>query len=179
MAKSSATTRLDALLDDGDDSRFREAVQEMILLALQVRDLREALGATAGLTGAQYTLLMALADSGEAITPGRGVAVSDLARRLNLTAPTVTVTINQLVKAGLTARAPNPADKRGTLVALTNAGAETITALRLLLHDINDVTFAGLSRKEFAAFAETLGKLRRGLWDAQTDLERRRRFDAA
>jgi DNA-binding MarR family transcriptional regulator len=179
MSRPPATTRLDALLDDGDDSHFRQTVQNMILLALQVRDLREGLGATAGLTGAQYTLLMALADLGDGDSGNQGAPVSDLARRLNLTAPTVTVTINQLAKADLVVRSPNPDDRRGTLVALTASGGEVVARLRLLLLDINDLTFADFSPKEFNAFAQALKKLRRGLWDAATDLERRRHFDAA
>lgn len=71
-----------------------------------------------GLNGATFDVLATLRRAGppHALTPSR------LIDAMMITSGTATNRIDQLEKAGLVARVPNPQDRRSTLVALTEAG---------------------------------------------------------
>jgi DNA-binding MarR family transcriptional regulator len=57
------------------------------------------------------------------------LAQNDLARRLRLQKSTVSRLVDQLTGEGLVRRAPNPADGRSILVALTRKGADRAARL--------------------------------------------------
>ncbi|MCL2463758.1 MAG: MarR family transcriptional regulator [Micrococcales bacterium] len=96
-------------------------------------DLRQAVGRThrrlraemgdAGLSYVQYSALVALTREG-AITPGR------LAEREGVQPPTMTRTVNCLVKLGLVSKTDDPHDGRQVLVALTPAGEAEVDETR-------------------------------------------------
>jgi len=71
-----------------------------------------------GLTDGDYGLLAALRRSGEpfALTP------TDLARARMMTSGGMTAVIDRLARQGLVERIPNPNDRRGSLVRLTDVG---------------------------------------------------------
>jgi DNA-binding MarR family transcriptional regulator len=57
----------------------------------------------------------------------KGIASpSELARHTGLSSGATTAMLDRLEKSGLIARRPNPADRRGTLIALVESGAEKI-----------------------------------------------------
>ena len=64
---------------------------------------------------AQVELLLRLREQG-------AVRVGELAQSLRLAPNTVSNVVQQLVEAGLAARTPDPADRRASLVHLTDAG---------------------------------------------------------
>jgi DNA-binding MarR family transcriptional regulator len=74
-----------------------------------------------GLDSAEYRALSVLSQAGEPYrsTPGR------LGLRLELTSGAVTNRIDQLERAGLVRRLPDPSDRRGVLVELTELGRDT------------------------------------------------------
>jgi DNA-binding MarR family transcriptional regulator len=73
-----------------------------------------------GIAGVEYGILSALRRAGRpyALTP------TGLARNQMMTSGGMTSALDRLERKGLAVRAPNPADRRGTLVALTDAGLE-------------------------------------------------------
>lgn len=75
-----------------------------------------------GLQPGEFDVLATLRRSGEpyALTP------TDLYEAAMISSGSMTNRIDRLEKASLVARRPNPADKRGTLVALTPAGLALI-----------------------------------------------------
>ena len=81
-----------------------------------------------GLNGASFDVLATLRRSGEPY----GLSPSDLMASTMVTSGTMTNRIDQLVKAGLVERTPNPADARGFIVSLTAEGFELID------HVLND-----------------------------------------
>nr|WP_163502685.1 MarR family transcriptional regulator [Halomonas socia] len=71
--------------------------------------------------------------------------------------------LDRLERAGLIRRNPNPDDRRGTLVSLTDKGLELMNRL-VPLHVANEANMlAALSREEQEALGQLLGKLLDGL----------------
>lgn len=58
------------------------------------------------------------------------LGITDLARADNCSQPTMSAQIAQLVKSGLVTKEPNPADGRGSVVALTDAGRAELIEVR-------------------------------------------------
>lgn len=111
--------------------------------------------AAAGLTAPVFHVLSVLRRQG---APHR-LAQRDIAERLGLTAGTVSVRVDQLVDLGFVTRSPDPADRRGTRVALTPAGVARIDSW-LPTHLANeDRLLAALTDVERKALAALLRKL--------------------
>jgi DNA-binding MarR family transcriptional regulator len=77
-----------------------------------------------GLTAASFDVLAPLRRAG----PPYSLSPGDLLATMMITSGTLTNRIDQLEKAGLVARAPNPDDRRSFLISLTEAGFATIDA---------------------------------------------------
>jgi len=75
----------------------------------------------------------------------------------------MTARIDRLQKAGWVERRPNPADGRGTLVALTDAGRALIDEAVVAHIDNQRAVLAVLSAAEQAQLSELLGKLLAGI----------------
>ena len=75
-----------------------------------------------GLTGGDFVVLAALRRSG---TPYQ-LTPTALTRSMMVTSGGTTKRLNRLEAHGLIRRAPDPSDRRGTLVTLTEAGLATI-----------------------------------------------------
>jgi DNA-binding MarR family transcriptional regulator len=75
-----------------------------------------------GITEGEYGVLAALRRAG---APFR-LTPTDLARTRMMTSGGMTAAIDRLERKGLVARAPNPADRRGSLVGLTDEGRRVI-----------------------------------------------------
>jgi DNA-binding MarR family transcriptional regulator len=71
--------------------------------------------------------------------------------------------LDRLEQAGLVARAPDPGDRRGTLITLTPAGLELIDALTEAHLDNERRVLGGLSEAERGRLAALLRKLQLGL----------------
>jgi DNA-binding MarR family transcriptional regulator len=87
-------------------------------LARRVQAEQERTFARFGLNGATFDVLATLRRSG----PPYALTPSHLIETMMITSGTATNRVDQLEKAGLVARIPNPQDRRSTLVALTDAG---------------------------------------------------------
>jgi len=84
---------------------------------------------------------------------------TDLFEALMISSGGMTNRLDRLEKAGLIARAPNPNDRRGTLVSLTPQGLELMNRI-VPLHVENEArALAALSREEQQALNELLAKL--------------------
>ena len=120
---------------------------------------QEAVFAEHGITNPTFTTLVTLV---RVNSPG-GISQRRLANEMRLTPGTVSARVDRLVADGLVARTPDPADKRGSLVTLTDRGREVFDAavpahlanqVRLLgsLTPDEQATLAGLLRKLLVAF---------------------------
>lgn len=86
-----------------------------------------------------------------------GQALSVLAARLGVRAPTVTKTVNRLAAEGFVEKRASDSDGRQTLVHLTPAGRQAIDSIRAAVRASEADALAGFSDKE----ARTLVKLLR------------------
>ena len=108
-----------------------------------------------GLQPGEFDVLATLRRSGEpyALTP------TDLYEVAMISSGSMTNRLDRLEKGGFVERRPNPNDKRGTIVALTDRGKAVIESA-IVSHVENQVTIVqGLSREEQDCLSELLGKL--------------------
>jgi DNA-binding MarR family transcriptional regulator len=88
---------------------------------------------------------------------------TDLTNASMLTSSGTTKRLDKLEQAGLIARSPDPADRRGTLITLTDGGRELIDTLTAA-HLQNEREILGaLSADEQRRLADLLRKLQLGL----------------
>lgn len=127
-----------------------------IAVTARLARLRQALGsrteavfAAHGLSGADFAVLATIVRTG-----GEPISQRRLGGELNLTPGTVSVRVDRLVRDGLVVRRPDPADGRGQLVGLTDAGRdrfescapEHLANARLLTSGLTEPEFDELSR---------------------------------
>ncbi len=112
-----------------------------------------------GLEPGWHDLLATLRRSG----PPYRLRPTDLTDALMLTSSGTTKRLDRLEHAGLIERAPDPDDRRGTLIALTAAGRKLIDGVTEA-HLANERRLLGaLTAAEQQRLAELLRKLRLGL----------------
>jgi len=123
------------------------------LLGLFDRLRRIALGQNpledSGVTGPQLALLDQIAAS-----PGCGI--QEIADRLDLTAPTVSVGVRRLEEAGLLERQPDPQDGRAILLFLTAQGQALHERARAFRREKMRRVLAGLTSEERATLLDLL-----------------------
>jgi DNA-binding MarR family transcriptional regulator len=88
---------------------------------------------------------------------------TDLTNASMLTSSGTTKRLDKLEQAGLIARSPDPGDRRGTLITLTDAGRELIDRLTPAHLENERGIIAALSEAEQRELAELLRKLQLGL----------------
>ena len=164
-----------ALLVGGSDIEFRRLIVRLLQIEERLRHARAYLGRQAGLTGPQYSLLMAVAYlQGET-----GIAVRSLARELRVTSAFITTESRRLIERGLLAKRQNPHDSRSTLVTVTPAGRRAIERLVPEVRAINDLFFGHLSRPAFVQAKRFLEQLLDGSRQALTHIAAREAHGAS
>jgi DNA-binding MarR family transcriptional regulator len=134
-------------------------ISRLARLRAIIDEEQEAVFAEHGVSNPTFTTLVTLVRINR---PG-GISQRRLADELRLTPGTVSARIDRLVADGLVTRAPDPADRRGSLVTLTDRGRDLFEAVvpahlanqvRLLgsLTPDEQATLAGLLRKLLVAF---------------------------
>ncbi|MFC3282119.1 MarR family winged helix-turn-helix transcriptional regulator [Litchfieldella rifensis] len=112
-----------------------------------------------GLQLGEFDVLATLRRSGAPYSLGP----TQLFEALMISSGGMTNRLDRLERSGLIVRAPNPEDRRGTLVSLTEKGRELIDRL-VPLHVENEARILStLSREEQETLSELLGKLLDGL----------------
>lgn len=91
---------------------------------------------------------------------------TELTDALMLTSSGTTKRLDRLEYAGLITRAPDPADRRGTLITLTSKGLELIDDVTEAHLDNERDLLAALSKSEQRRLGDLLRKLRLGLPDS-------------
>jgi MarR family transcriptional regulator, organic hydroperoxide resistance regulator len=141
-----------ALLEHGTDLAFRETLYLMFLSSGRLQVCREAFGRALGLTGSQYAVLI-----GTAYRQGTdGVSIRALGEHIQLAPTHVTTEIGRLIRKGLIVKKVNAQDRRSVLVRLSARGEAEIERVTPLVRQINDLLFADISRREFAAVSHFL-----------------------
>lgn len=108
-----------------------------------------------GLNDGDYGVLAALRRAGapHELTP------TELARQRMMTSGGMTAAIDRLERQGRVARAPNPSDRRGTLIGLTSSGRELVDRAMEAHAQAEQRLVAGLDERERSELSTLLRKL--------------------
>jgi len=134
-----------AVLIEGSDHEFRRLIHRMILNEARLIDIRKSIAKKVGVSGAQYTMLMAVLR----LQGDCGIAISALADFLEVSGPHVTGEVRKLVAKGYVRKNANPKDKRGVLISLTRQGRSGLLAAFAFIRSVNDILFDGVTADEF------------------------------
>jgi MarR family transcriptional regulator, organic hydroperoxide resistance regulator len=156
--RSPLTTSRAPLLDHGSDGRFRGLIHDLFTVASRMELVREHLGRRIGVSGPQYSVLMAIAH----LQGARGTSVGTVAQALHVSSAFITAETGKLARLGLVLKRTNPADRRGVLLSLATAGCSKIEHLSAEVRAVNDRVFGLLDAKSFAALCAAAGKLVEG-----------------
>ncbi|MCE8028305.1 MarR family transcriptional regulator [Halomonas daqingensis] len=112
-----------------------------------------------GLQAGEFDVLATLRRAGHPYRLGP----TQLFETLMISSGGMTSRLDRLEKAGLIVRSPNPEDRRGTLVSLTDKGLALMERMIPEHVDNEARMLAALSREEQETLSELLGKLLEGL----------------
>ena len=139
------------------DASTKEVTGRIVRLASLFQDAYSATFAPLGLNDGDYGVLAPLRRAGAPfeLTP------TELTKHRMMTSGGMTAALDRLERKGFVARIPNPADRRGSLVRLTDAG-RTVIDEAMTQHVITEQRLvAGLDQREQAALRTLLRKLLR------------------
>jgi len=124
-------------------------------LAREIEDRLEPVYAASGLEPGWYDVLATLRRSG----PPYQLRPTDFANALMLTTSGTTKRLDRLEAAGHITRQPDPGDRRGVLIALTDSGRELIDSATAQHMANEHRILSGLSAKDQKGLADLLRKL--------------------
>ncbi len=143
------------LLSGKSDHSLRQLLYDFFTVSAQMENVRRHLGKRIGLTGPQYSLMMAVAE-----LQGRaGVSVGQVAEYLHVTGTFVTTESGKLSRKGVLEKRSDVQDGRRSLLSITPAGQKALSSLFPELQQINDIFFDLESRVDFERLCETLERL--------------------
>jgi DNA-binding MarR family transcriptional regulator len=142
-------------LAGGSDSRFRQLVYDLLTISVRMETVRTHLARRIGISGPQYSVLVAIAQ----FEGSDGVSVGKIAEVLHVSAAFITAETRQLERLGLLIKSVNPRDRRGVLLRLTPSGEQQMLAVSPAITAVNDRFFAPLSRTAFRTFADCAAEL--------------------
>ena len=154
-SKVALTVSRRALLRGGNDQLFREMVTDLITISLTMERVRASLGARVGITGPQYSILVAIFR----MRHGEHVRVRDVAAYLHVSAAFVTAEAGKLAQRGLIRKLPSTSDGRSRLLSLTRRGEAQLERLTPDIREVNDRFFASLDRSDFVCLSRIAQEL--------------------
>jgi DNA-binding MarR family transcriptional regulator len=95
-------------------------------------------------------------DAGDDAGDGREMRLNELAEWLRIAPRSATSVVDALESAGLVQRAPDPADRRATLLRLTPSGRESVRRLAAVRREVAEEYFAPLDAADRAAALRAL-----------------------
>jgi DNA-binding MarR family transcriptional regulator len=143
------TVSRDVLLENGSDRRFRSLVADLFTISARMEIVRGRLGSKLGITGPQYSLIVAIAR----LQGSGGVSVGAVAQALHVSSAFVATETGKLVRRRFLAKRTNPLDRRGVLLSIAPAGRLKLDSISHDIRAINDLFFGELDAKSFAALS--------------------------
>ena len=100
-----------------------------------------------------------------------GISLRELAKKIHVRPPTVTVTVQRLEKAGLVYKKTDPADLRVNHIYLTDKGKDIQAKIRALLDENECTMTAGFSKEELTTLCSYFQRIVGNLVDAGADIQ--------
>jgi DNA-binding MarR family transcriptional regulator len=152
------TTSNGALLERGSDRPFRALVNDLFTIASRMDVVRAHLGRRMGISGPQYSVLVAVAHlQGEG-----GVSVGAVAQAMHVSSAFIATETGKMARRGLLLKRPNPADGRGVLLSVAPAGRLKLERVAPEIRAINDLFFGALDATSFTALSAAATALVKG-----------------
>ena len=136
------TVSRSALLAQGSDAEFRGLIHDLIAYGHKLDACRDAFAAIAGISGAQYEILML-------VSRADGLSVGEVASRLHRSGAFITIEANKLAERGILEKGSDPGDGRKVLLKTASKGQELLEHLAPYQRRINDVLFEFVDAKRF------------------------------
>jgi MarR family transcriptional regulator, organic hydroperoxide resistance regulator len=155
FSKLPLTATRPVLLRDKSDHVLRELVYNFFTLANRMEEIRHHIGSRIGLSGPQYTLMMAVAELQGSV----GVSVGQVAEYLHVTGTFVAAESGKLSRMGYINKAADTEDGRVSLLSVGQKGWTALQSLFPELQQINDSLFDVKSRTELENLHGTLKKM--------------------
>ena len=143
------TVSREALIESGSDRRFRAMVSDLFTIATRMELVREHLARRMGISGPQYSLMVAVAH----LQGRNGISVGALAQELHVSSAFVATETGKLARRGLLIKRINPLDRRGVLLSVAPAGRLSVDRVSKEIRAVNDLFFGALDSASFAALS--------------------------
>jgi DNA-binding MarR family transcriptional regulator len=144
------------LLVDNSDHAFRQFVHDTLAFSARLQQVRSQLGQVIGLSGTQYTVLIAIAHLGGG---DERVGVNLVADHLHFSGAFITIEINKLVAAGLVEKETDPVDRRRVVLTITPKARALLNELAPVQRPANDLLFSNLSARDFERLRKIMSQL--------------------
>ena len=141
-----------ALLAGGSDAAFRGLIHDLIAYGHKLDACRDAFAAIAGVSGAQYEILML-------VSRAEGLSVGEVAARLHRSGAFITIEANKLAAQGILGKVSDPADGRKVLLQMNARSEALLERLAPYQRRVNDVLFESLDARRFRALRTLAAEL--------------------
>src|SRR5688572_31747824 len=121
-----------ALLAGGSDAEFRGLIHDLIAYGHKLDACRDAFAAIAGISGAQYEILML-------VSRADGLSIGEVATRLHRSGAFITIEANKLAESSILEKAPDPQDGRRVLLQCNSRSLEMLEKIAPYQRRVNDV----------------------------------------
>ncbi len=154
--KAELTISRPELLVDGSDLPFRQFLHDTLAFSARLQEVRARLGHTIGLSGTQFTVLIAI---NHLQTSEPKIGVNQVADHLHFSGAFITIEINKLVAAGLVEKETDTEDRRRVNLTITAKARNLLNELAPLQRPANDLLFHSLSASDFDKMRKIMSQL--------------------
>ena len=140
--KAPPTVSRPALLSGGSDAEFRGLIHDLIAYGHKLDACRDAFAAIAGISGAQYEILMLVSRADD-------LSIGEVAARLHRSGAFITIEANKLAAESILEKAADPSDGRRVLLRMNAKSVAMLERLAPYQQRINDVLFEFVDAKRF------------------------------
>lgn len=149
------TVSTPTLITDGTDDEFRRLVDNLILFAGQIQNVRQVLSSAMGVSQPQYNILMIVARG----KTNEGMSIKELAEHMNVTPSFAVIETNKLMSRGYIDKRTSLGDRRRINLQLTEKAIKLIKNIGPLQRHVNNKLFGGLAKSDFKSLAHTISAL--------------------
>jgi len=143
------------LLPGKSDRALRKLIAGLFTVAERMAATRQRLGARIGLTGPQFSMMMAVAE----LQGSAGVSVGKLARYLQVASAFVTAEAGKLIRQGYLEKSVDLVDRRVARLRIGRDGRTALRPLMPLVRQVNDSFWGFESRQQFLTACEAVERV--------------------
>jgi DNA-binding MarR family transcriptional regulator len=138
---------------------IRRFAWQIASISVHIEEIRHFWAKTLGISGPQWMIITALADSDQ----GEGVAVNAVSKMLHVDPSFVTTQSKLLEKRGFVRRRPSKDDARIVKMSLTDKTSKHLASLAAQQETLNEFIFAEFSARELDDVTNKLAALKKRL----------------